>query len=238
MQRKKPNENKYKDQPVWRGTARLLRLFFKKPRIVSLSGDIPDKAIYVANHAAMFGPLMYNLYLPAAVSQWGAYPMLGGWKQRYRYLKDVYFIQKRHKSKFAATVLAFLEAGFAPMFYKGLKVLPSYNDRRFIITMRKSFKTLDEGRGLIIFPEKSEEGYLETLTGFYGGFVVLAKYYRKLRGEDVPIYPIYYHPKYKKIVIGFPVYYGDCEAQGMDRNRIAEELCDRVNELFEQHIKE
>lgn len=214
-----------------------MKIFFKKPKIVSLSGQLPNKAIYVANHAAMFGPLMYNLYLPATVAPWGAWPMLGNWKQRYHYLRDVYFIQKRHKNKFAATLLAFLEAGFAPMFYKGLRVIPSYNDQRFITTLRKSIRLLENDIGVLIFPEKSDEGYYETLTGFYAGFVELAKYYCKRYGEDIPVYPVYYHPKLKKMVIGFPSYYSDYVARGLTRNEIAAEFCRQVNELFEQHLK-
>lgn len=215
-----------------------MRMFFKKPKILSLSGELNDRAVFVANHAAMFGPVVYNLYLPAQFAQWGAWPMLGTWKQRYHYLRDVYFIQKRHKNKFAATLLALFEAGFSPMFYKGLRVLPSYNDQRFLITLRKSMQVLDSGKGVIIFPENSDDGYHETLTEFYAGFVELAKYYRKRKGEDVPIYPVYYHAKLKKIVIGFPSYYSEYEAKGMDRKQIANEFCRQVNELFEQHIKE
>ena len=235
---KNKDVKQYPNQPVWKGTAKFLRMFFKKPKILSLSGELNDRAVFVANHAAMFGPVVYNLYLPAQFAQWGAWPMLGTWKQRYRYLRDVYFIQKRHKNKFAATLLALFEAGFSPMFYKGLHVLPSYNDQRFLITLRKSIQVLDSGKGVIIFPENSDDGYHETLTEFYAGFVELAKYYRKRKGEDVPIYPVYYHAKLKKIVIGFPSYYSEYEAKGMDRKQIANEFCRQVNELFEQHIKE
>ncbi len=227
-----------KKQPVWGGVAKVLKLFFKKPQIVSLSGELPDKAIYVANHAAMFGPVMYNLYLPAKFAQWGAWPMLGSWKQRYRYLKDVYFVQKRHKNKFVATVLAFFEAGFAPFFYKGLRVIASYNDQRFIATLRKSMRVLDSDLGIIIFPEDSNEGYNEHLSSFFAGFVELAKFYRRKNGEDIPIYPVYYHPEYKKIVIGFPSFYTDYEQRGLNRQQIAQEFCDQVNSLFEEHIKE
>ncbi len=233
----KKKEQFRKKQPIWKGVSRFLKLFFKKPQILSLSGDLPDKAIYVANHAAMFGPVMYNLYLPATVAPWGAWPMFGNWKSRYRYLRNVYFIQKRHKNKFAATFLAVIEACFSGFFYKGLRVLPSYNDQRFITTLRKSMQTLENDVGIIIFPENSDDGYHEHLTEFYAGFAVLAQYYRKQTGEDIPIYPVYYHAKLKKMVIGFPSYYTDYEQRGLDRRQMAAELCRQVNELFEQHIR-
>ncbi len=238
MAKKKGNNKTRKRQPVWKCVKKVLKLFFKEPHIVSLSGELPQKAIYVANHAAMFGPLIYSLHLPVSLCLWGAWPMLGTWKQRYRYLRDVYFVQKRHKSKLAASFLAFFETGFVPMFYKGMRVLPSYNDQRFISTLHKSLNALNNGFGILIFPENSSDGYHETLTEFYAGFVELAKYYRRRNGEDVPIYPVYYHPASKKMVIGFPSYYSDYEQKGMNRKQIANEFCRQVNELFEQHIKE
>ena len=227
-----------KKQPVWKVVSRILRCFMKKPKIVSLSGDLPNKAIYVANHSAMFGPVIYNLYLPADVAPWGAWPMLGSWKQRYRYLRDVYFICKRHKSKFSATLLAFFEAFFSKFFYKGLRVLPSYDDTRFIVTIRKSMEMLNNDVGVIIFSENSNEGYKEKPTEFYAGFVELAKYYRKKTGEDVPVYPVYYHSKLKKLVIGYPSCYSDYEARGMNRKQIADEFCRQVGQLYEQYVKE
>lgn len=227
-----------KGQPVWGCVSRFLRLFFKKPTIVSLSGEPESKAIYVANHSAMFGPLVYNLHLPVETAAWGAYPMLGNYKQRYLYLKNVYFIQKRHKSKLSATILALFEAFFAPFFYKGLRVLPSYNDTRFIATIRKSMQMLDNNISVIIYPENSTTGYHEQMTDFFAGFVELAKYYRKKHSEDIPIYPVYYHRPKKVMVIGEPQYLSDYINQGLTRNEIAGEFCKQVNDLFLHYIKD
>ena len=226
-----------KRQPVWSCVSGVLKLFFRKPKIVSLSGELPDRAIYVANHSAMFGPLMYNLHLPAETAAWGAYPMLGNYKSRYRYLKDVYFIQKRHKSKFSATILAFIEAFLSPFFYKGLRVLPSYNDTRFITTIRKSIEMLDNGISIIIYPEDSSSGYHEQPTQFFAGFVELARYYLHKHGQDVPIYPVYYHAKKKVMVIGEPQQLSDCLNRGLNRKQIASEFCNQVNNLFVEHIQ-
>ena len=234
----KKNNNKIKKrQPVWKCVSGILKLFFKKPRIINLSGELPNKAIYVANHSAMFGPLVYNLYLPATIAAWGAYPMLGNYKSRYKYLKDVYFIQKRHKSRFSATILAFFEAFFSPFFYRGMRVLPSYNDTRFITTIRKSMQMLDNDIGVIVYPEDSNDGYHELLTDFFAGFVELARYYLRKHREDVPIYPVYYHAKKKVMVIGEAQYLSDYINRGLNRKEIAREFCKLVNNLFLEHIK-
>lgn len=237
MRKKKDKNSIERRQPVWKCFSGILRLFMKKPKIISLTGELPTKAIYVANHSAMFGPVIYNLYLPAKIAPWGAYPMLGTYKERYHYLRDVYFIQKRHKNKAAATILAGLEALVSQFIYKGMNVLPSYNDSRFITTVRKSLHVLEHNVGVMIFPEDSSEGYHEILTGFFAGFVELAKCFRMRHHEDVPIYPVYYHDKKKVMVIGEPSKLADYTDKGMSRKEIAASFCQQVNDLFLKYIK-
>ena len=237
MKKKKDENVINKKQPVWSGTRRLLKLFFKKPQIISLSGELPNKAIYVANHAAMFGPVIYNLYLPATVAPWAAYPMTEGYKSRFHYLRDVYFMQKRHKSKSTATFLASWEAALNIYFYRGLRAIPSYPDARFIKTIRKSINMLENDIGVIIFPEDSNEGYHEVMTDFYAGFVELAKYYQKRFEEDIPIYPVYYHAKKRMLVIGHPSKLTDYTKRGFNRHEIANAFRDHVNNLFFNHIQ-
>ena len=238
MCKKKSNNEINKRQPVWKCVARVLKLFFKQPKLISLSGELENRAIYVANHSAMFGPVMYKLYIPTETSAWGAYPMLGTYKERYHYLRDVYFMQKRHKNKFSATILAFIEAFFNKMFYRGLRVIPSYDDTRFITTIRKSMQMLENDIGVIIYPEDSSEGYHEVLTDFFAGFVELAKYYHKKHGEDVPIYPVYYHDEKRVMVIGEKHYLTDFIKRGLNRKQIAHEFCNIVNNLFTKYVKE
>lgn len=237
MNKKNEKNSINRRQPIWKCVASVLRLFMKKPKIISLSGELPNKAIYVANHSAMFGPVIYNLYLPAKVAPWGAYPMLGNYRERFTYLRDVYFMQKRHKSKATATFLAGFEALFSKCFYRGLNVLPSYNDSRFITTIRKSLQALEQDVGVLIFPEDSSSGYHEVLTRFFAGFVELAKCFRLRHYEDVPIYPVYYHDKKRVMVIGNPSKLTDYTDKGMNRHQIADDFCNQVNELFLKYIK-
>ena len=237
MSKKKDKNSINRRQPVWKCFSGILRLFMKKPKIINLAGELPDKAIYVANHSAMFGPVIYNLYLPTKVAPWGAYPMLGTYKERYHYLRDVYFIQKRHKNKAAATILAGLEALVSKCIYRGLNVLPSYNDTRFITTIRKSLQALEQKVSVMVFPENSNEGYHEILKGFYAGFVELAKCFRLRHHEDVPIVPVYYHQKKNVMVIGQPSKLTEYTDKGMNRQQIAASFCQQVNDLFLKYIK-
>lgn len=237
MKRNKPYKVKYPKQPVWRVFAAFLRTVFKRPEIINLAGDLPTKALYVANHSAMAGPVVYNLYFPTPHAPWGAHPMLEGYKSRFHYLRDVYFMQKRGMNKGCASFLASFEAFFSIFIYKGMHVIPSYPDGRLLKTIRISLNHLENGRAVMVFPEHSETGYHEQLLGFSAGFVVLAERYRKLYGEDIPIYPIYYHKEYRKMVVGKPHTLEEFRGQSLDRNQIANEFCKITNGLFDQYIK-
>ncbi len=238
MKRIKKYKIKYPHQPVWTCFAGFLKLFFKRPEIINLAGKLPTKAIYVANHSAMAGPVVYNLYFPVPHAPWGAYPMLEGYKSRFHYLRDVYFMQKRKMGKGFASFLASFEACFSIWIYKGMHVIPSYPDGRLLKTLRMSLNSLENNRAVMIFPEHSETGYHEELTGFSAGFVVLAERYRKLYGEDIPIYPIYYHKDKRKMIVGKPRELEEFKRRGLTRQQIADEFCKITNDLFYGYVQD
>ena len=161
--------------------------------------------------------------------------MLGDYNSRFHYLRDVYFIQKRGMKKFPATLIAGFEALFSIYFYRGMKVAPTYTDGRLKRTIKHSNECLDQDMSVIIFPEDSSEGYHEKLTSFFPGFVMLAKHYQKTHNkENIPIYPVYYHKKLNKLVIGKPSTLADYP--NMDRQQIADSFCTQVNDLLKEYV--
>ena len=237
------SEKEYKvpsrKQPIFTPIKAILRLFYKKPKItINLAGDIENEAIIVMNHSGKSGPMAFELHYPKFNVKWGAHEMLGGYRSRFRYLRDVYYIQKKGYNRFIATLLAGFEAVFSKMFYTGMKFIPTYQDMRFKGTIENSLKVLDSGYTITIFPENSDEGYKEVLTEFNPGFILLAESYKKTRGKDVPIYPVYYHLKKRKLVIGKPEYLQDVKETKSTRAEIAEHFLNRVNGLFFDYIKD
>lgn len=197
---------------------------------------IQDGSIIVGNHCNMKGPVVYELYLPAFTAKWGAGEMLGNYKSRFFYLRDVYFMQKRGYGKAFSSFLAFFEAFFSIYFYKGMKLLPTWRDARFAKTVSDSIEVLKDGTSVLVFPENSSEGYKEVLTEFFPGFVMLAERYFKRTGRDAPVYPVYYSGKDNKMVIGKPHYVQDYKTRGYSREQIAEALRLEVNALYDTYI--
>lgn len=232
-QEKKSTPAKRK-QPFFSFVKRILRLFFKRPRIIHFGEGIGQPSIVLCNHISLKGPMINELYLPVPTIKWGAGEMLGNYKMRYRYLHDVYYRQKMGYGPVKATLLAAFSATFSKYFYKGMNVIPTWRDGRLINTVRRSIAVLKGGASVLIFPENSNEGYKDILTEFHAGFVTLAECYYQKTKQDIPVYPVYYHHKKKVLAIGAPMYVQDLVKQGLSRAQIAERFRNIVNNLYQK----
>ena len=240
MAKKKKAELKVPDGKNWLYS--LVRPFlpfiFKKPTVINLAGELPDKHIALANHSAKSGPPALHIWYPKSTCKWGAHQMFGDYAMRKAYLRDILYIKKcgmkpGFKTSFKASVLAALNPGI----YKGMRMMPTYTDARFANTLRQSSMVLDANTPVMIFPENSNEGYKEVLTEFFPGFVMLAEKYFRATGEDVPVYPVYYSLKKRIMVIGKPMYVQENVKQGLDRYQIAEKFCAAVNQLYFDYVQ-
>ncbi|MBQ3221799.1 MAG: 1-acyl-sn-glycerol-3-phosphate acyltransferase [Clostridia bacterium] len=227
-----------KKQPVYRWFRPVMRLIFKKPQIINLAGELPEKSIILANHSAKSGPPSLDLYYPVFCAKWGAYQMFGDFQSRKAYLRDILYIKKCGKKPgFFTSLKSTIMAIFSPYIYKGMKMMPTFPDARFAKTLRNSAKVLDAGMSVMVFPENSNDGYKDVLTDFFPGFVMLAEKYYRATGEDVPVYPVYYSVKKHLLVIGKPLQVQEFVKQGLDRYQIAQKFCEAVNQLYFDHVE-
>lgn len=221
-----------KKQRLFGPVKKILRLFYKKIKVVTLGPKLDENCLLLANHANKKGPLVYELFLPIHCVKWGAHEMLETYKKRWRYLRDVLYMQKNGVKKFKATIKATFEATFSKFFYRGIKVLPTYRDARVRRTFDKSVDVLNDGSAVMIYPENSDKGYFDVLTEFYSGFTFIAEKYYKVNGVDVPIRPVYYHKKKRIIVVGTPSFYTEMKNKGMKRDEMGEFMKNQVNDLY------
>lgn len=219
-------------QPFFGFIKGICRIFMRKVRVVNLGGELQNKCLYLANHANKMGPFVYETYFPLYAVKWGAHQMLGSYKQRREYLRDVLYIQKNGTGKARASFKSFFEAYFSKFFYKGMKFLPTYPDMRLVKTVKKSVEVLNDDTALMIFPENSDKGYNAEMQSFFSGFVLVMENYFKRGGEDVPVRAVYYHKKKRIMVVGESVYLSDFTKEGLNRNEIAEIMKDKMNALY------
>lgn len=240
---KKKNNNELKEfklpnrkQPVFNFFTKILFGPLYRSKIESQIENLPDKAIIVSIHAAKKGPIAIATSYPKFSAMWGHHGMLGNYRERFSYLRNVLYIQKMHKNKFVATIKALYEAVFSIFIYKGMKIIGTYTDMRLLSTVRNSMGVLDEGASVIIYPEDSSEGYFDEIRSAFPGFVMLAETYYNKKGEDVPVIPAYIATKKKRLVIGEPKYVHELQKSGLSRQEVADVFKEEINELYRKFI--
>ncbi|MCF0118123.1 MAG: hypothetical protein HUJ61_08820, partial [Bacilli bacterium] len=152
-----------KHQPIF-GIVKLILKPFYRCRTVSEIKEIPAKAIVLSNHSKKSGPVSVELNYPRFNIKWGAHEMLGNYKSRFHYLRDVFYMQKQGMKKSKAGFKAAIEAIFSKMIYKGMKLIGTYEGAGLVNSLKDSFKVLDAGYTIAIFPEDSSKGYFETIS--------------------------------------------------------------------------
>ena len=235
----KNNKNKKnRRKPFFRFMKKIMRLFAKKPTVIYADENgIADKSILVSNHSGAAGPLQLELWLNHYFVPWGTHEMNGNIKERWDYLTNIYFTQKKHKSKFVAILISIPAVFVLRWFYKGIELLSTYRDSRLKQTISKSVERLDKNQSILIFPENSSEGYKDVLEEFYPGFVTLSKIYNHKRNEDLPVYPIYVYKEERVILVGKPQYVQPLVEKGMSKEEIATYFMGQVNQLRADYLK-
>ena len=227
-----------KRKPFFTFVKGILKIFKRKPKITNENNTLEDGAIYLSNHSAASGPLIYELYFPKQTRFWGTYEMCENVRTRYKYLSTIYYPNKKHLPKWLSKIVAFVVLPFISGFYRGIQILPTYPDARLRGTLKESIKELENGKSIFIFPENSSDGYHKVLTEYFAGFFLLAKYYHKKTGKNLKIYNMYYIKKKNTILIKKATTYLDLVNTGKTGKEIAEMLKVEVNEMYANFLAE
>ena len=203
---------------------------YKKPEFVFLGEEFSYGGIILSNHEGTDAPMSLELYVDKPLRMWGAHEMNSGVIKMYKYQSRVYYHEKKHWNLHLARLFCIIASPITNIFYKGLNLISTYRDARFVKTLRESLDAIKAGENIVIFPEVSENGYLKELEGFHAGFVMLADNCLK-RGIDVPIYITYFDKENLRYIVDKPVFYSTIKKDGMTRCEIAEGLLNRCNEL-------
>lgn len=217
-------------KPWFVGIKQIAKFFYKKPRFLYLGGEFEDGSIILSNHEGSYSPLTLEIWLDRKIRFWGTYEMNSGFKELYKYQTNVYYHQKKGWNLFLARIVCLVVSPLTNLFYKGLNLISTYRDARFIKTVRTSVECVKNRENLIIFPEDSSNGYFKEMKLFFSGFAFLAKTLAK-KGIDVPIVVSYFRTKERVFVFDKPVKYSELVEKYGDNDNIASNLLDRCNEL-------
>ncbi len=203
---------------------------YKQPKFVFLGKEVQGPSIILSNHEGTDAPMALEIYLDKPLRMWGAHEMNSGIVKLYKYQTNVYYHEKKHWNIHLARLFCLIASPLTNMFYSGLDLISTYQDGRFIKTIRESIDSLKQGDNIVIFPEQSDRGYLKELEGFHAGFVLLAEQCRK-EGLDVPIYVSYFKKEENTYIFDAPIMYSALLEKFKTRDEITKQLCLRCNEL-------
>lgn len=214
----------------YRGMKTIMKMRYKKPQFVFL-GDAPQHgSIILSNHEGTDAPMALEIYCQFPIRMWGTSEMNSGLKKMYKYQTEVYYHQKKHWNIHAARAFCLLASPLTNLFYKGLKLISTYQDANFYTTVKESYAAIAKGENVVIFPEKSPDGYVAELQGFYAGFIVFAQYCLR-QGVDVPIFVSYCKKQERVYVFDKPVLFSQLKSQAQSRDEMVKFLLDKCNNL-------
>lgn len=232
MEEMKVIKNKPVKKRKWwfKGLKCLMKGRYKEPTFVYLGDKFGYGSIILSNHEGTDAPMSLEIWNDTPIRMWGAHEMNSGLIKMYKYQTKVYYHEKKHWNLGLARLFCLIASPLTNLFYKGLNLISTYKDQRFIKTLRESVRSIKEGQNIVIYPEDSTKGYLAELEGFYGGFVALAEMCWR-QGIDVPIYVTYFRKEDLVYVVDKPRMYSEFVNQKKTREEIASELLARCNEL-------
>lgn len=219
------------DRALWyRGMKKLLKIRYKKPEFVYLGEKPEHGAIILSNHEGTDAPMALENYCDFPIRMWGTNEMNSGLKRMYKYQTEIYYHQKKHWNIHLARLFCLLASPLTHLFYKGLKLISTYRDANFLKTVKQSYAAIENGENIVIFPEKSPDGYVAELKGFFAGFIVFAQYALK-KGIDAPIYVSYYKKAERVYVFDEPIKFSQLKSMFETRDQMADYLLEKCNAL-------
>ena len=210
----------------------LVWLFSPKIKVTGLE-NLPDEpAVYVGNHAQMYGPIAAEIHFPVKRYTWCASQMMH-LREVPAYAMEDFWWDKPRNIQWFYKLLSYIIAPIAVCVFNNADTIPVYRDMRVRATVEQSVQRLEEGAGLVIFPEWRTP-YNHFLYRFQERYVDVAYRYYKKTGKEISFVPIYLAPRLKKMVIGKPIRYDASIPPAKQREKINLYLMEEITRLAEE----
>ena len=200
-------------------------------------------SIFVCNHGVLYGPVAAVIYLPTYFRPWVdrkmVYRDLCEQEMFYNFFRRVRFLPagvKRWLCRMLARPVTWAIGSFNPI------PVEKNSLRNVMSTFEDTVKVLAEGDNVLIFPEKPKnikvgkkvdatKHETNTVGRLYTGFASIGKLYYDLKGKELRFYPVYANKKSRTFKVGEPIVFDPNNDPREEKQRIAEELQERMLKL-------
>lgn len=217
--------------PFFRVYRAVIKFFKKEVAFYHVGKKEPAGTLILSNHEASKGPLAWELFYNKRVRMMGTEEMNSGFKRLYQYQTRIYYHQKHKWNLTLARVFCLLASPIVYFFYKGLQLISIRKGLALKQTIDDACTALLEFRErVVIFPEDSSQGYFREITEFKPGFLLICEKAFK-RGHDMTLAVAYVKNEENTCLIDEPIKYSKLLERHKTREKIAEALRLRCNEL-------
>ncbi len=207
---------------LYRPIKGMVRLVYPKTAVVGAEKLPEGPAIVVGNHSQLHGPIACELYFPGRHATWCAGEMMT-LREVPAYAYRDFWSEKPKAVRPFFRLASYLIAPLSVIVCNNADCIGVYRDWRVISTLRRTAECLREGRRVIIFPEKAEEGE-GFLCAFQEGFVDSARAYCRQTGKGISFVPLYVAPRLRTLYLGDPVPFDPAAPIAEERTRICREM--------------
>ena len=209
----------------------LVKLFYPRIRVEGVE-NLPDEpVVIVGNHCQMNGPIVGELYVPGEPYIWCAGEMMQ-LKTVSEYAFRDFWSRKPKWTHPWYRLLSHVIAPIAVCVFNNARTIGVYHDARILSTFKNTVKTLQEGKSVVIFPERDVERN-HVVYDFQDKFIDVAKLYYKKTGKELAFVPMYIAPGLKKLCLGKAIRFCAGEPMDAERNRICTYLMDEITAIAE-----
>lgn len=187
-----------------------------------------EARVFISNHYEIYGPFITYMHFPYSYRPWIIDKMIDP-KTVEEHMSIGIYQQFPKYPRWLKTVVIKLLKNVMVFFMKNIgKGIPVSRDdfRKNIKTMQISTETLEKGKVILIFPEKSavKEGVGEFMTGFEH----IGKYYHQKTGKKISFYPMFISKTNKTMYIGKPIIFNPENDTNQEKERIVYSLRDSM----------
>lgn len=213
---------------VYRFLSVIGKIFFRYCKFLGWE-KIEEPSIIAANHTQLQAPLATLFYYPRDARVWVNAEFITP-KGMHDNLMRVAL--RDYRPKWFFHVITYLLSFPSHLFFKGAEGIPAYHDMRVKITFEKTNETLNEGKDVVIFPEKARSPminkYLMTINE---GFVYSAYHYYEATKKRLKFYPAYCCNDLKVFLIGDPIEYDPEIPMKAQRKIITDHIGNEIKKL-------
>ncbi len=196
--------------------------------------DAGQPAIFIANHEQSFGPVTAMASLPKPLFPWVTYEIIDP-ALCPTYIEGDFVRPEVHLRPPLSTILSRVIGRICVVLMKDLKAIPVYRQsRRIAETIRTSVRCIEQGKRLLIFPEMKDQRWNEIINEFDTGFVGIARRLFEKTQRIAAFFPVAINRRLRQLRLGAPVLFDPTRPYHAERERIREELMERICAMYRE----